>query len=193
MWLGFCAKSGNLTTPKALVKRYDLFVKENRQMKRFRWLALLLALAVISQGCQGKSADSLFEEGEHATHDMASYPVAEAKLSQFLTQYPGDPRADVALQALARVLMNQQKSKEAIDRYEMLIKRFPQSRYCAQAQFMVGYIYDQMGDEDQAKTAYQKVIDAYSTSDLVDDARISIENMGKAPEQWLFPKSTSQK
>ena len=123
---------------------------------------------------------------------MASYPVAEAKLAEFLKQYPDDPRADVALQALARVLMNQQKNEEAIERYEALISRFPQSRYCAQAQFMVGYIYDQSGDEDQAKKAYQKVIDTYPKSELTDDAKISIQNMGKAPEQWLFPKSASQ-
>ena len=79
-------------------------------MNRFRTLLLFVALMVLGYGCQGKSADSLFKEGEHATHDMASYPVAEAKLSEFLELFPQDPRADVALQALARVLMNQQKN-----------------------------------------------------------------------------------
>ena len=52
---------------------------------------------------------------------------------------------------------------------------------------MIGYIYDQSGDQKKAKAAYQKVIDVYPGSELADDARISIENMGKAPEQWLFP------
>ena len=158
-------------------------------MKRLQAVIFLGVLVFLGYGCSGESADSLFKEGEHATHDMASYPVAEAKLSEFLEKYPEDPRADVALQALARVLMNQQKNKEAIDRYKTLITRFPKSRYCPQAQFMIGYIFDQSGDQEQAKIAYQKVIDNYPTSELADDAKISIENMGKAPEQWLFPKS----
>jgi TolA-binding protein len=182
-----------LATPKALVRWFGLIVKEEQaKMNGLRFVFLFLGLAVLWQGCQGKSADSLFVEGEQATHDMASYPVAEAKLSEFIEQYPDDPRADVALQALARVLMNQKKNKEAIDRYETLITDFPQSRYCAQAQFMIGYIYDQLGDEDQAKKAYQKLIDTYPKSELVDDAKISIQNMGKTPGQWLFPKSVSQ-
>ena len=85
--------------------------------------------------------------------------------------------------------MNQQKNGGAIARYEELLKRFPDSRYCAQAQFMIGFIHDQDGRFDAARQAYQSVIDSYPTSELADDARVSIANMGKAPEQWLFPGS----
>lgn len=138
-------------------------------------------------GCGGESADDLFKRGEAATHQVEDYAEAEAILSKFIDQYPKDPRADIALQALARVLMNEKKSDQAIARYETLLVRFPESRYCPQAQFMIGYIHDQAGDYDLARAAYQKVLDHYPHSELVDDARISIQNMGKAPEQWLFP------
>lgn len=156
-------------------------------MKRVEWLFLMLVL--ICGACSGKSADMLFEEGEKATHDIHTYQAAEAKLSEFLDKFPNDSRADVALQALARVLMNQNKNAEAIARYESLIKRFPDSRFCAQAQFMVAYIYDQDGKFENAKVAYQKVIENYPESELVDDAHISIQNMGKTPETWLFPET----
>ena len=155
-------------------------------MHRFRFLFFLSLF--VACGAQEQSADLLFREGEQATHDMASYPVAVVKLAEFLTRFPDDPRAEVALQALARVLMNQQKHKEAIARYETLIARFPKSRYCVQAQFMIGYIYDQLGDYKQARVAYQQVIDTYPNSELVDDAKFSIANLGKAPEQWLRTK-----
>ena len=124
-------------------------------MNRFQMFSVCLMLLFSAYGCGEKSADELFKEGEHATHDMASYPIAEKKLSEFLELFPDDPRADVALQALARVLMNQGKNKEAIARYETLIERFPKSRYCPQAQFMIGYIYDQSGDQAKAKVAYK--------------------------------------
>ena len=155
-------------------------------MYRFRFLFLLALLLACGQ--QEQSADLLFQEGEQATHDMVSYPIAEVKLAKFLDRFPDDPRAEIALQALARVLMNQQKHQEAIARYETLIARFPQSRYCAQAQFMIGYIYDQLGDYKQARLAYQQVIDTYPDSELADDADFSIANLGKTPEQWLLTK-----
>ena len=155
-------------------------------MHRFRFLFFLL-LFVACEG-QKQSADLLFQEGEQATHNTMSYPVAEVKLAEFLERFPDDPRAEVALQALARVLMNQQKHQEAIARYETLIARFPQSRYCVQAQFMIGYIHDQLGDYKQARLAYQQVIDTYPNSELADDAEFSIANLGKTPEQWLLTK-----
>lgn len=152
-----------------------------------RSLFLLVCVLGVVYGCMGPSADDLFKQGEEATHHVDQFPVAEAKLAEFLDRFPTDPRADIALQALARVLMNQDKGDAAIARYERLIQQFPDSRYCPQAQFMIGYIYDQAGKVDQARLAYQKVIESYPQSDLADDAQISIQNMGKAPELWLFP------
>jgi TolA-binding protein len=153
--------------------------------------AFLLFIAVFL-GCSGKSGDELFAEGEKATHDIHTYADAEAKLGEFLDRFPNDSRADVALQALARVLMNQKKNDDAVGRYESLIQKFPESRFCAQAQFMIAYIYDQDGQYDKARVAYQKVIENYPKSELSDDAEISIKNMGKTPETWLFPETASQ-
>ena len=156
-------------------------------MRRVSYI-LFIALAHLAvAGCGGESADDLFNRGEAATHQVENYAEAEVLLSKFIERHVKDPRADIALQALARVLMNQKKNDEAIARYETLLRQFPDSRYCAQAQFMIGYIHDQAGAYDQARAAYQKVVDHYPDSELVDDARISIKNMGKAPEQWLFP------
>ena len=154
-------------------------------MKRFYCVMFCVTLATL--GCQGESADDLFAKGEEATHNVAAYPEAEIKLAEFIDRFPDDPRADIALQALARVLMNQQKNQDAIARYEELLKRLPDSRYCPQAQFMIGYIHDQDGRFDAARQAYQSVIDSYPASELADDAKVSIANMGKTPKQWLFP------
>jgi tetratricopeptide (TPR) repeat protein len=175
-------------------------MSDKRQLKRpievgrickmhVQWVFLVLALMVA--GCAGKSADVLFGEGETATHNVNTYDEAVAKLTEFLDYFPNDPRADVALQALARVLMNQNKNAPAIARYEDLIKKFPESRFCAQAQFMIAYIYDQDGEYEKAKVAYQKVIENYAGSELVDDAQISIQNIGKTPETWLFPETNT--
>ena len=161
-----------------------------------RMRAVILALTIsfgLAQGCSRQSADELFSKGEAATHQETSYPQAETYLSTFLAEYPDDPRVDLTLQALARVLLNQHKTEKAIGRYDELIRRFPKSRYSDQAQFMIGYTYDQQGLLEKAREAYQKVIDNFPGSELVDDAKVSIANLGKPPEAWFPTDSTESK
>ncbi len=158
-------------------------------MIRRTWVLGLAASVLL--GCARESADELFSKGEAATHKEASYPQAEALLKEFLDVYPDDPRADLVLHALARVLLNRHKFDEAIVSYETLVRRFPESRYADQAQFMVGYAYDLQGKYERAREAYQKVIDKFPDSELNDDAAISIRNLGKPPEQWFPVDSTS--
>jgi len=175
---------------RSLLCELVLFEKEAQQEMDRRIFAVLCIVLFIP-GCSQESADELFAQGEAATHQEASYPQAKAYLKQFLERHPNDPRVDLALQALARVLLNQKENEQAIDRYEELIRFFPTSRYADQAQFMVGYIFDLDGKYEQAGAAYQKVIDGYPGSDLVDDARVSIANLGKPPEAWIPPDSTT--
>ena len=153
------------------------------------FLAMCCACALLS-GCRGESADELFEKGEAATHRVKTYPQAEEYLGRFIEQHPDDPRADVALQALGRVLLTQERYDRAIARYQELARRFPESRYADQAHFMIGYIHDLNNRLEEARKAYQTVIDRYPQSDLVDDARLSIANLGKSPEAWLKGDTT---
>lgn len=155
------------------------------------WKLFFVLIYILILGCSRETANELFNKGEAATHQVTTYPRAESNLTRFLRIYPDDPRVDVALQALARVLMNQERNKEAIARYNELIRRFPNSRYATQAQFMIGYIYDQAKNYEQARIAYRKVIERYPESDLVDDSEKSIENLGKPLEAWIFPESSS--
>ena len=151
-----------------------------------------VACLVVGVGCSQHSADDLFTKGEHATHDVKTYDEAVEHLSTFLKEFPEDPRADVALQALARVYQAQNKSGVAIKTYEELINRFPNSRYADQAQFMIGYIYDLSGTKEAAVKAYKKVIQKFPDSGLADDAQVSIQNIGKPLESWIGSEGESK-
>lgn len=154
-----------------------------------RWF--IVFACALTLGCGQESADELFTKGEAATHQDATYPEAKIYLNEFLERFPDDPRADLALQALARVLLNRGENEASIARYEELIRRFPTSRYADQAQFMIGYIYDLDGKYEQARTAYQEVVNGYPGSELIDDAQACIANLGKPPAAWFPPDSTT--
>jgi TolA-binding protein len=158
---------------------------------RMKSLRRVLVLLFVVASCSGESADDLFEKGEHATHDVKTYSEAVKHLSAFLEGYPDDPRADVAMQAIARVYQAQGSSDIAIATYKDLVTRFPKSRYADQAQFMVGYIYDLSGDREAAVKAYEAVIANFPESSLADDARISIKNINKPLEAWIGSEGKS--
>jgi TolA-binding protein len=151
------------------------------------FLCLLAMLA-----CAKESADDLFAKGEQATHDVHTYDEAIRHLAAFLSTYGDDARADVAMQALARVYQAQGKSDIAIKTYQDLTTTFRKSRYADQAQFMVGYIHDLSGNKDAAVKAYQAVIARFPESGLADDAKISIENINKPLEAWIGSDASAQ-
>jgi outer membrane protein assembly factor BamD (BamD/ComL family) len=52
--------------------------------------------------------------------------------------------------------------------------------------FMQAYVYENsLQDYGKAKTVYTEFIRKYPESELVEDARISIRNLGKSPEEIL--------
>ena len=59
---------------------------------------------------------------------------------------------------------------------------------------MIGnYIYDnQLNDTAQAHKCYQRLIDEYPDSELVDDARKSIEYLGLTPDEIMARIMMSQ-
>ena len=154
-------------------------------------MAIIVCL-LLMMACAGESADDLFSKGERATHDVHTFDEAIRYLTAFLAGYGDDPRADVAMQALARVYQAQGKSEIAIKTYQDLITKFPKSRYADQAQFMIGYIHDFAGDKASAIKAYEAVITRFPGSGLADDAKISIANINKPLEAWIASEESTQ-
>lgn len=152
---------------------------------RYR-LLWLLAPMLILWGCSRKSAEDLFEKGEIAASDSSTFSEAERLLTELVRQYPEYERCDEAMIYLATIAQNRGQGEEAVRLYQELIEKYPEGDRAYQAQFMIGYVYEEMlGDEEKAKTAYRKVVANYPDSDLADDAKLSMENVGKPPEEWI--------
>jgi GWxTD domain-containing protein len=60
---------------------------------------------------------------------------------------------------------------KAIETYDQLVRKYPRSLYTDDAQFWIGFSWEQTrGQEKQAFASYQRVIDNYPGSPWVDDA-----------------------
>ncbi len=90
------------------------------------------------------------------------------------------------------------KYQEAIDSYQQLISKYPNGKYCAQSQFMTGFIYaNEMKEYEKARTAYQKFIDTYPNHEMIKDARWELDHLGsdinEIEELTTAPADTSGK
>lgn len=78
--------------------------------------------------------------------DGEEWAQAAAKFDQFLSAYPKDKDADVALYWLAYALKQQGRYREAADRLRRLLSDFPQSNWAEEATAMLTELAPQTGD-----------------------------------------------
>lgn len=68
--------------------------------------------------------------------------------------------------------------EKKIKLYEALLRRMPESPSCAEAQFMIGFVYaEELGDENAAREALQQVLEKYPDSELVSSARRLLDSL----------------
>ncbi|NQS98099.1 MAG: tetratricopeptide repeat protein [candidate division Zixibacteria bacterium] len=69
---------------------------------------------------------------------------------------------------------------EAIDTYRKLTEQFPDSKFCPQAQFMIGFIFaNDLEDLEKAKTAYEKFLETYPDHEMAKDAGWELKHLGE--------------
>jgi peptidyl-prolyl cis-trans isomerase C len=90
---------------------------------------------------------------------------------------PNKTAADYFKEAQAAI-----NPKDRIAQFQSLIKRFPNDSVSVQARFMIGFTYaEEIGDYDQAKSAFEDFLRLYPKSELAGSAKWMIDNMDKPP------------
>ncbi len=136
--------------------------------------------------CGPQSAEELFAAGEAAAADPAKADQAVAHFTAFIERFGQSPKAPAALRKLAGLAQQQGKMPEAIGYYERVLAEYPASGHGDEAQFMIAFIYEEyIRDLEQARRAYQRVIDNYPDSELATSARHLLPNVGRTPQEWV--------
>ena len=161
-------------------------------LSTYKITALVLCLAAVNLvRCSGQQeAQEAFAAAESAAQSASadSPTLAEAidLYVQFAERFPKHEHAAKALAMVGRLTQQQGDNAGAIRQYERLLTSYPDSQYGDEAQFMIGFIYEEnLGELERAKEAYQKVIDRYPDSELAISARQLLPHVGKAAEEWV--------
>jgi len=157
-------------------------------------VAAILALAMFA--CGGKEQKltqddlkaaqaTLFNE-DRSVNEAVAPEVAE-KFCKFVEQNPEDSTAAQWLYHAMEINVFLKDADKCAEICDKLTANYPETDWAPMSLFLLGsYVYnDQLNDTAQAHAMFQRLIDEYPESELVDDAQKSIEYLGLTPEEIM--------
>lgn len=126
---------------------------------------------------------------ENFTLDEKGMQTADELIQAYISyaeSHKDSPEAPDYLYSAADLSLNINKSKESLDLYNRIIYEYPDYAKTPECLFLVGYIYENyFQNYGKAKEIYEDFLNKYPNHDFADDAAISIQNMGKSPEELI--------
>ncbi len=164
-------------------------------MKSTRFLAAALLAVLFMVSCssshdrlQGEIKaleDSLFADATKMIDRKMAQELIE-KYVEFADAYPQDPEAPATLFKAGDMAMNLNMPQKAIDIFDRIMGTYPDYEKTPQCLFLKGYVYENdFRDLPRAKEIYEEFLQKYPDDDFADDAAISIQNLGKTPEELI--------
>src|SRR5690606_22053408 len=106
------------------------------------------------------------------------YEKAISVLDSISKTFPNNELTDDVLLSKARIYTSQNNTSEAILAYETITNNYPQSIWADDALYSLGVIYeDVLKNKDKAIGYYQKLVEDFSGSLFVIDARKRFRNL----------------
>ena len=104
----------------------------------------------------------------------------------FVDEYPEDSLSETYLFKAADLNLNTGAYKKSITLYQRLREEYSKSENAEISLFMQAYIYDYyLQDYQNAKQKYEAFMKLYPESEFYEEAEISIEQLGKSPEELI--------
>ncbi len=152
-------------------------------------LLLLAGVAlVVLSACNSPKEKALTHIRELEANDSVFSPEQIEKVKaayiEFAEKYPDDDLAPELLFKAGQRCNVTADHEKAIALFQRVIDTYPKHKIAEEALFLQAYVYENsMADFAKAKQTYNAFIAKYPNSDLAEDARLAIQNMGKSPEE----------
>lgn len=137
-------------------------------------------------------ADSIsyYEETLFSDNSNKIDQKGAVKLAGFYESYALENKEDTMapyyLFKSADINMNMRRPRAAIKSFDIILKDYPDFEKAPSALFLKAFVFeDQLGDIVSASRFYRLFIEKYPDSDFADDAAISLQYLGKTPEELI--------
>ncbi|MDP4282711.1 MAG: tetratricopeptide repeat protein [Bacteroidota bacterium] len=156
-------------------------------------LAVLLVSMIAFTGC-GPSRNKMIsgmKEKEQAlfsptatSFDSTTARALVKMYEKFVAKFPNDSLTPSCLLKAGNLSVTLKDGNKAIEFLEQFIKKYPNHPKAEVCLFTEGFVYgDILKKLDKARETYQLFIEKYPHSPFVNDAQMSIQTLGKSPEQ----------
>ncbi len=162
--------------------------------RRLTGIVLIITVLIVVTGCQSPRSKAVknIENFETSIFDQNGM-VDRTKVGELIDLYIGfadnfsaDTLAPIYLFKAADMAMNTNRSLQAIQLYERIIEQYSGYAKAPEALFLQGYVYENnLNRLDKAEEIYKKFIELYPDNDFADDAEVSLQYLGKTPEELI--------
>lgn len=129
--------------------------------------------------------DQLFSS-EASAPDVAKATKLATMYVDYANQNPNDSLAADYLFKASDISMNMNNPQNTVALFKHIMSKYPDYKNIPTIMFLTGFVYDdQLQDYESAKKYYNEFLAKYPESDFADDARISLQNLGKTPEELI--------
>lgn len=130
-----------------------------------------------------------------AEMELATAGTAVALYADYAKNFPDDSKTPEYLFKAGEISSSMRQSTQAIEFFNQAYTKYPNFDKAPYALFLQGFIYEsQLGDTAKARKIYMQVIEKYPNERIAEDAKASIDNLGKTPEELIkeFEKKNQQ-
>jgi outer membrane protein assembly factor BamD (BamD/ComL family) len=163
-------------------------------MKKLQIIGILF-FAIILSSCNQNSSKMVKQitDAEKELYAAGSPIPDKTKVKEildlyikFADTYTKDTLAPVYLLEAAKLSMNTSQNEKAIALLDRIIKDYSNYSKLPEVYFLKAFIYDNnIKNIAKAREAYTVFLHKFPKSDLADDASISLDNLGKTPEEII--------
>lgn len=152
----------------------------------------ILVLFIISCGPSRNDYQENISKLEEEFSDQSS-GLSKAKAQmladayiEYSEKFPDDSMSAEYLFKAADISMNITNAKQAISLYDEILAKYPDFRKAPQCVFLKAFVYENnLNDLVNAEKYYMEFLEKYPNDDFADDAQISLDNLGKSPEELI--------
>lgn len=166
-------------------------------MNILKKLAVLTIISVVFYACssspedKAKSKITELENNLFSSEDMVVNRKQASELVNeyiaFADEFPDDTLSPEYIFKAADICMNILNPSKAVWFFDRIIREYPDYRKVPESMFLKAYVYDNnMQSYDLARKLYTEFIEKYPDNEFADDAKVSIQNLGKTPEQIIM-------
>jgi len=161
-------------------------------MKYNKIIVLIVGILTLAY-CSSKNDKEIFKEGKKLVTE-AKYEDAIVKFQDLVKEYPKSEHADSALFEIAKMYQGQvtknlaslESLRKAVETYGKIFKNYPNSKLAESSLFMAAFILaNELHQYPRAQKLYKLYIEKYPNGELLDDAKVELNNLGKSPEEIL--------